>query len=343
MIARRTGFRWWFLLCCAACGDDGDARETPVSESVMDPSVSALRARAARSFEALQEPVIPESPTFELGRQLFFDERLSADGQVSCSTCHLLQFGGADGLALPLGVAGRKSSRNAATVFNAGLQSAQHWRGEHDSLEEQAARALIEPTWFGYSEESEALDSVRGAGYERAFEQAFPDARAALSLQNFGAAIAAFEQTLITPGRFDAFLGGDDAALDARELAGLELFLDTGCVDCHEGPGLGGQMFAAFGLTKPYQALTGSKTVDEGRYALTQREEDRFVFKVPSLRNVGETAPYFHDGQVIGLEHAVRVMLDAQLGVQLQDYEVDNLVAFLRGLSGAAPAWYTEP
>jgi cytochrome c peroxidase len=196
---------------------------------------------------------------------------------------------------------------------------------------------------FGNQTEQEALDRLHDADYQAAFDRAFPDVDEALSLANLGTAVAAFEDTLITPGRFDAFLRGDNAALDARELAGLELFLDTGCVDCHDGPGLGGQALMKFGLTKPYAPATGSAAVDQGRFDVTQREDDRFVFKVPMLRNVAETAPYFHDGNVIGLEQAVRVMLDVQLGVSLQDFEVDNLAAFLRALSGEAPDWYSEP
>jgi cytochrome c peroxidase len=299
------------------------------------------------SFSALPAVIIPDSQgerrLFDLGRQLFFDTRLSADAQVSCGTCHLTQFGGADGLAVAVGAFGRRNSRNAPTVFNAALQSAQHWRGDHRSLADQAARAPLDPAWFGNQDEAEVLRRLRDADYQAAFEQAFADTDPALSLASFGTAIAAFEATLLTPSRFDDFLRGDDAALDARERAGLELFLDTGCVDCHAGPGLGGEQLEKFGREQPYEQATGSVAVDQGRFDLTQREPDRFVFKVPMLRNVGQTAPYFHDGNVIGLEHAVRVMLDVQLGVSLQDFEVANLVAFLRALSGTAPEWYSEP
>jgi cytochrome c peroxidase len=331
------------LSLCAACGKDTSDGDTPVSESMIDPGIAGLRQRAARSFSPLDAPPVPEGPRFELGRRLFFDERLSADGQVSCSTCHLVQFGGADGLAFAVGVSGRKNPRNAPSVFNATLQSAQHWRGDRASLADQAARAPLGMASFGNQDEAEALARLRAADYQAGFERAFPDADAALSLANLGTAIAAFEDTLITPGRFDEFLRGDNAALDARELAGLELFLDSGCVDCHEGPGLGGQQLVKFGVTKPYEQATGSAVVDQGRFDVTQREQDRFVFKAPMLRNVGETAPYFHDGNVIGLEQAVRVMLDVQLGLSLQDFEVDNLAAFLRALSGEAPEWYSSP
>ena len=337
------------MLLCAACAGDPTTDNTPPSESLIDPEIAALRQRAASSFGALDAPAIPQDEsdlrTFELGRQLFFDERLSADSQVSCGTCHLREFGGADGLALSVGVAGRKSPRNAPTVFNTALQSSQQWRSDRSSLTDQAARAPLDMAWFGNGDEAEALDRLRDAGYQPAFVEAFPDAAAdaALSLANVGSAIAAFEATLVTPGRFDDFLRGDDGALDARERAGLALFLDTGCVDCHASPGLGGEQLTTFGVVKPYQEATGSPVVDQGRFEVTGREEDRYVFKVPMLRNVAETAPYFHDGSVIGLEQAVRVMIDVQLGVTLEDFEVEQLTAFLRALSGAVPEWYAAP
>src|SRR5262249_43540960 len=162
---------------------------------------------------------------FELGRALFFEKRLSADGQVSCGTCHLREYGGADGIATALGVNGEKSARNAPTVFNASLQLSQHWHGDRTSLADQAARSPLGAAFLGNADEGEAVERLRTAGYRAAFERAFPESAAALSLVNFGSAIAAYEQTLITPGRFDAFLNGDDDALDARELAGLELFM----------------------------------------------------------------------------------------------------------------------
>jgi len=316
---------------------------------MIDSEIVALRERAASSFGALDVPAIPEDESdrrlFDLGRELFFDERLSADGQISCGSCHLSQFGGADGLAIAVGVAGRKNPRNAPTVFNTGLQSSQHWRGDRASLAEQAARAPLGSSSFGNRDALEAVERLRAADYQTTFARAFPDADAdeVLSLDNVGTAIAAFEATLITPGRFDEFLRGKNDALDARERAGLALFLDTGCVDCHASPGLGGEQLTKFGVLEPYEQATGSATVDQGRFDVTQREEDRFVFKVPMLRNVGATGPYFHDGSVIGLEQAVRVMLDVQLGVRLQDFEVDNLVAFLRSLTGKIPEWYAEP
>ena len=340
--------RWAALLLCAACADDTNAEGTPASESVLDPEIAALRARAESTFGVLDAPAIPEDAgdlrLFELGRQLFFDERISADGQVSCETCHLRQFGGADGLALPVGVAGRKHARNAPSVFNTSLQSSQHWRGERASLAEQAARALLDPVFFGHEDEAQALGRLRELGYAEGFSLAFPDdADRALSLASFGTAIAAFEATLVTPGRFDDFVRGDDRALDLRERAGLALFLDKGCAECHGSPGLGGEQLTKFGLTGPYEQATESAQVELGRFDVTQREEDRFVFKVPLLRNVAETAPYFHDGSVIGLEQAVRVMLELQLGLQLEEYEVENLAAFLRALSGPAPDWFSAP
>jgi cytochrome c peroxidase len=344
MMPPRTALLWLSLSMplSAACADAGsDADDTPVSESVLDPDVKAeLRQRALARFEALAAPELPEDRTlFDLGRRLFFERRVSADGQVACATCHLRELAGADGLALSVGVEGRKNPRNAPTVFNAVLQSSQHWRGDRSSLADQAARAPLGMASFGNQTEAEAIARLRDAGYEPLFAAA----KLTLSLADFGAAIAAFEQTLITPSRFDAFLQGDNDALDSRALNGLSLFFEVGCASCHTGAGLGGRQLAKFGLHVPYEVATGSAAVDRGRFDVTQEEDDRYVFKVPMLRNVAETAPYFHDGNVIGLEQAVRVMLEVQLDAGLRDYEVENLVAFLRSLSGPAPEWFSPP
>lgn len=344
-MTRALGIASLTLWLCCACGDDVSTEaDTPTSASVTEAD-EALRERAADSFSPIDVPSVPDDnrALFDLGRKLFFERRLSADGQVSCNTCHLTKFGGADGLALPLGVFNRKNPRNAPTVLNAGLQSSQHWRGDRTSLADQAAKAPLGMASFGNADEAEALARLREAGYEPEFEQVFADADDALSLANLGSAIAAFEETLLTPGRFDAYLRGNVNALDSRERTGLSLFLDSGCADCHGGPGLGGRTLTKFGLLAPYEHATGSAAVDQGRFDVTQDEADRFVFKAPMLRNVAETAPYFHDGSAIGLEQAVRVMLEVQVGKMLQDYEVADLVAFLRALSGPAPAWFSPP
>jgi cytochrome c peroxidase len=350
MIPARPATACLALLLWAACGEAHEGSgDTPTAESMRDPETepAALRSRAAESFEALPAPVLPQSSRerrlFDLGRTLFFEPRLSTDSQVSCGTCHLSQFGGADGLATALGVDGRKNARNAPSVFNTRLQSSQQWDGERSSLADQAARMPLDPAVFGNRDEVAVLARLRAAGYQAQFEHAFPEAEPALSLANIGTAIASFEQTLGTPGRFDAFLDGDDAALDTRERAGLELFLDAGCADCHAGPGLGGTQLVKFGQVEPYEAATGSSALDLGRFNITQDAADRFVFKTPMLRNVAETAPYFHDGSVIGLPQAVRVMLRVQLGEIRPEHEVENLVAFLGALSGPAPEWFSPP
>lgn len=339
------------LLFQLACGE-ASSGDPPLAESQVAPSdrsgqVTALRQRAAERFGALaagEIPMLPvEAARFALGRELFFEKRLSADGQVACATCHMAEHGGADGLAKSVGVLGRVNPRNAPTVFNAALQTSQHWRADRDSLADQAARSPLGAGSFGNEDEAQALDRLRDAGYEAEFTRAFPEAESALTLASFGEAVAEFEQTLRTPGRFDDFLQGEDAALDARELAGLALFMEQGCADCHTGPGLGGEQLAKFGIVEDYAQATDSPEPDQGRFDVTHAEEDRYVFKVPVLRNVAETAPYFHDGSVIGLEQAVRVMARVQLGKQLEEHEVRDLVAFLGALSGSPPPWFSEP
>jgi cytochrome c peroxidase len=269
-----------------------------------------------------------------LGRQLFFDPRLSRSGFISCNSCHNLSMGGSDNLRTSIGDHWQEGPINSPTVLNSSLSVAQFWDGRAADLQEQAGGPIANPGEMASSHVL-AVDVVRSIpGYVEAFEGVYGDP--GVDIERITDAIAAFEETLVTPGaRFDRWLMGDDAALSAEELAGWTLFKESGCVACHNGAGLGGTSFQRMGLVEPYQ--TSNPAI--GRAAVTGRDEDRFTFKVPTLRNVELTYPYFHDGAAATLEEAVQVMGRLQLGRTYDEQETARIVAFLRTLTGEQPAF----
>jgi cytochrome c peroxidase len=335
-----------FSVACVGCGASAPAKPADATQAA-NGSARALRDAASSKFVALEAAAIPhegvDAARFALGRKLFFEQRLSADGKIACASCHKAELGGADGLPVAVGVFGRANPRNSPSIFNVSQQSLQHWRADRESLEDQAARSPLGAASFGNQDPAEAVGRLRDAGYAAEFAGAFPGEEPAISLEHFASAVALYERTLLTPGRWDAFLKGDDAALNAQEQAGAKLFLDLGCAGCHSGAGLGGTSLRKFGVVEPYASATGAATPDPGRFDATHDDKDRFVFKVAMLRNVGETAPYFHDGSVGELGQAVRVMARVQLGQALTDPQVADLVAFLKALSGRAPEWFSAP
>ena len=268
----------------------------------------------------------------ELGRKLYFDQRLSANESMSCNSCHRLdnQLSGAEEESTSSGAFGKRGDRNAPTVLNAGFHVAQFWDGRAANLKEQAKGPVLNPIEMAMPNPEEVVKRI-GADteYRTLFAAAFPGDAPNVTYDNIAEAIAAFERTLKTDDRFDDFLRGDNRALSTTELRGLALFLKTGCATCHNGPPVGGQIFQKVGLVQPYE-----NTQDLGRYAVTKHEEDKFRFKVPSLRNVALTMPYFHDGKVAALEQAVKKMSAIQLGQDLTPEETDQISAFLHSLSG---------
>lgn len=279
-------------------------------------------------------PLRPESVA--LGARLFADTRLSADYSLACASCHRFDLGGADGQPVSVGILGREGGINAPTVFNSGLSFVQFWDGRALTLQEQAAGPIHNPLEMGASwslviERLGADESMR-----EAFRLAYPDG---LTAANIADAIASFEQSLLTlDSPFDRYLRGDEEALDELARAGYQRFRDFGCVSCHQGVLLGGNMFQKFGVLGDYFADRPLTAADLGRYNVTGREEDRHVFKVPGLRNVALTAPYFHDGSAPTLEVAVAIMGRYQLGRDLAAEDVKAIVAFLNSLTGRIPA-----
>ncbi|MGQ0579412.1 MAG: cytochrome-c peroxidase [Betaproteobacteria bacterium] len=312
----------------------------------------ALLARAQQQFKPLpadaatpEHPITPERVA--LGRALFFETRISTDGKGSCGGCHNPYFYGTDALPRSVGVGGKVIPRNAPTVFNTALQFVQHYGGNRADVEEQAVKALVSPLAYGNADYAAAEARLRALpGYRAMFEKAFPGESEPVTAENWGKAVGAYERTLITPAPFDRFLKGDKAALSAKAKQGLDKFITFGCSGCHNGVTVGGQMYQKFGVTQDYWLLTGSKEIDlfkdrdKGRIRDTKNEADAYIFKVQQLRNVAVTPPYFHDGSVAELRDAVRIMAKLQLGRDLTDADVSDLIAFLQSLTGEVPAQF---
>lgn len=277
----------------------------------------------------------------ELGRQLFFDYRLSKDGSTACVRCHQPQFYSTDRLTQSMGFNNNKGARNAQSILNLRYQTIVHWRGDRASIEEQALKAFTVPLSLGNGSTEEALERLRRAGYADTFKKVFPQASIALSLENAAAALGAYQRDLTTRGPFDAFMEGQIKALSFNARRGLQEFITVGCVGCHSGPAVGGRSMQKFGVFQNYWSLTKSNP-DKGRFDATNKEEDMYVFKVPSLRNISETAPYFHDGSAKDLETAIRWMAKLQLNKDLSDQQVTTIKAFLESLKGELPKNYRE-
>ncbi|KFI21651.1 cytochrome-c peroxidase [Nitrosococcus oceani] len=306
-----------------------------------------LLEQAKQFFKPLPETMATaEFPTpperVSLGKRLFFDPRLSADGMISCATCHRPALYGTDALPRSIGVEHRVNPRNAPTVLNAALQDWQHWRGDRANVEEQASKSVLGHGSFGNPNEEAVLAKLRALGYTPAFQSAFPEANEPLTLENFGKAIGAYERTLVSPSPFDNYLKGNTEALGPQAKKGLGTFIKTGCIACHNGTGVGGQALRKFGIKKNYWQATGSEVVDEGRYSITQNQTDKYVFKVPSLRNVAMTPPYFHDGSVTTLPKAIRIMAQVQLGKTLSQQQIKAIMVFLNSLTGELPADFQQ-
>lgn len=285
----------------------------------------------------MPSPANPLTPAkIELGRKLFFDPRFSRNHDISCNSCHGLSSFGVDGQPTSPGHGGQRGVRNSPSVYNAALQLAQFWDGRARDVEEQVEGPVLNRSETAMPGEAAVVEVLRSIpGYRSAFASAFPGDPDPISLEHMAMAIGAFERRLTTPSRFDAFLRGDEEALTSREVLGLEEFMNTGCITCHIGTGVGGSMYRKLGQVKPYA------TRDTGRFQVTQDESDRYVFKVPSLHNVAMTGPWFHDGSIQSLDQAIRLMGEHQLGIALDDARVARIRAFLESLTGEVDLVYT--
>jgi cytochrome c peroxidase len=314
-----------------------------VSISLADSGDVNLAARAKQVFGVLpkvmesdKNPVTSEK--VKLGKILFYETRISVDGTVSCSKCHPFSLYAADGLPKAVGNQCKINQRNSPTVLNAAGQISAHWIGNRTSVEDQAKQSVTGPASFGMSSYWEVEKKLKEIpGYLLLFKDAFPGEANAITIDNFAKAIGAFERTLVTPSSFDAFLAGNQQALNEREKRGLKAFMNIGCSGCHSGAYVGGQMYVKFGLVEPYWEYTKSDPIDEGRFTVTGNESEKYFFKVPVLRNVAKTAPYFHDGSVGLLEQAAWIMGKIQIGRELSKEELGDINAFLKSLTGEIP------
>lgn len=326
-----------------ACAQGGDDKAAADGKAAYSPAGEDLMKAAREQFAAIPvtysqiEGNTATEAQIALGAMLFHDPRLSGSHALSCASCHNIGLGGGDGASTSIGHKWQEGGRNAPTVLNAVFNTAQFWDGRAKDLYEQAGGPLVNPIEMNSPKEHvvEQLRSI--TGYAALFSKAFPGAQDPITLDNAQKAIAAFETTLITPNSaFDRYLGGDVKALDQAQKSGLKLFMDKGCAACHSGVNLGGTMYAKFGVVSAPDARY-RPAGDRGRQAVTHNVTDEYSFKVPTLRNITLTSPYFHTGSVWDLKDAVRVMGQAQLGQTLTPQEVDQITAFLGTLKGDQP------
>jgi cytochrome c peroxidase len=322
---------------CTSCG----TKPTPTPAETQKPSVD----RSSLTMFAPLPASVPSAngdstqELVTLGRMLYYEPRLSKSQQISCNSCHDLANYGADGQPVSDGHKGQLGTRNSPTVFNAAAHFAQFWDGRAPDVEAQAKGPILNPVEMAMPAESQVVAVLESMPeYVDLFEKAFPSDNKPVTYDNMATAIGAFERNLMTPSRWDALLNGDANALTPEETIGLKTFLDAGCQSCHSGALLGGTSYERLGFVKPFPGLT-----DDGRFAVTKNEADKGVFKVPSLRNVEKTGPYYHDGKISSLDMAVRDMAEYQLGRTLTDQETKQVIDFLKVLTGGIDPEYIKP
>jgi len=314
--------------------------------------IATMTVQAA-DWQALpaQAPAPEDNPStpekVELGRMLYMDPRFSATGTVSCNSCHNVMLGGEDNRAVSMGVHGKTGGRSAPTVWNSAFASSQFWDGRAATLEDQAKGPVANPVEMGMGDVEAAMNRVRAiSGYRPYFDRAFPGSKDPMTVDNAARAVAAYERTLITPGSaYDRYVKGDKQAMTGQQVRGMQAFDSVGCTACHSGPAFSGPAMApGTGFFMKFPTFADNDyikqykfTEDGGRFALTGKEADRGMWKVPTLRNIELTAPYFHNGSVKTLDEAVRVMAKTQLNRELSDTETADIVAFLGALSGPFP------
>lgn len=301
-------------------------------------AVAAAMSSLCASVQAAEpvdpiEPVEVKNPALvELGKMLFFEPRLSRSGFISCNSCHNLATGGVDNLQTSIGDRWAQGPINSPTVLNSFGQVAQFWDGRAKTLAEQAAGPIANPLEMASTHEMAVKVIASIPGYAPYFKKAFGDTE--VNIKRITEAMAEFERTLVTPNaRFDKWLKGDKNAITQQELNGYKIFKESGCTICHNGAQLGGQSFQKMGVVSPYKTTNTA----EGVKAISGRDQDRMTFKVPMLRNIELTYPYFHDGAVWTLEESVSIMGDLQLGKRYTKQEINDITAFLKTLTGDQP------
>jgi cytochrome c peroxidase len=307
------------------------------------PADTIVPAPRLKNFQPLPAFIDnPRKPVTEdkvrLGRMLYYDPRLSANQKISCNSCHNLDRYGADTGRVSIGFKGQAGARNSPTVYNAAGHLAQFWDGRAVDVEAQAKGPVMNPVEMAMTSQERVIATLNSMPeYVALFKKAFPDDPNPVTFDNLGSAIGAFERGLVTPGRWDRFLKGDPSALNSAEKTGFNKFYESGCASCHTGAYLGGSQYQRLGLVKAWP-----ETHDPGRFAVTGKESDKNVFKVPSLRNIEQTGPYYHDGSVATLSEAIRMMGEYQVGKKLDRQDIDSIEAFLKSLTGQIPVTYVK-
>ncbi len=285
-------------------------------------------------YESPANPITEEK--INLGRMLYYEPRLSLGQDVSCNSCHKLDAYGVDNEATSPGHKKQRGGRNSPTVYNAAGHVAQFWDGRAATVEEQAKGPILNPVEMAMKDAPSVVRVLKSIpGYAPLFKAAFPKDPDPITYDNLARAIGAFERQLTTPSRWDKYLAGDDAALTAQEKAGFAKFAKLGCPTCHNGANVGGHQYQKLGLVNPWP-----DQADLGRFDVTKNDADKMFFRVPTLRNIEKTGPYFHKGQITALDEVIRKMAWHQLGQQLTDADVANLAAFLKSLTGDIPTQY---
>lgn len=320
-----------FVIALAGCGSG------PASKNV------EVDAAKLKLFKPLPDRVEvktggQEAERVALGRMLYYEPRLSKGQDISCNDCHKLDKYGVDNEPTSKGHKGQRGDRNSPTVYNAALHFVQFWDGRAADVEEQAKGPILNPVEMAMPDQKRVVAVLKSMPeYVAAFKAAFPDAKDPITYDNIANAIGTFERGLLTPSRWDKFLKGDANAITNEEKAGFNEFLAAGCQTCHMGALVGGNLYQKLGLAKAYP-----DTADEGRSKISKNEGDKFFFKVPSLRNIEMTAPYFHNGKVVTLDESVKQMSEYQLGGKLTDAQVTSIITWLKSLTGEIPADYIK-
>ena len=325
--------RFWFIallgiFCAQSLPTLADDSLKPVLPIFGKPLKAAKLPKAA----------LPKAQV-ELGRVLYHEKRLSRDNSIACNSCHDTVGYGVDGKKFSLGFEGHLTGRNSPTSFNAFMHLSQFWDGRAPTVEEQAKGPILAGGEMAMPSAEAVVEKLgKIDGYEALFKKAFPKSKPAITYDNVGKAIGAYERLFVTPGRFDKLLAGKADVLKEKEISGLKKFVSVGCVGCHTGNLLGGNAYQKLGVINPW-----SNQKDQGRFGLTKKEADKMFFKVPSLRNIAKTGPYFHDGSSTKLEDAVERMAKHQLGKDLSKEDRADIVAFLKSLTGRLPKAIAAP
>lgn len=331
------------IVSCSQGNDDDNSESVDAkAHERYDALLDEKRSQFAALPERADNPENSTTPAkIKLGHALYFDTRLSLTGNNSCNGCHNLKTYGVDNLPTSPGDAGENGDRNSPTTLNAALHDSQFWDGRMKDVEEQAGGPVLNPVEMNMPSEAEVERRLSQIPiYQDLFAAAYPDEANPFTYTNMRNAIGVFERQLLTPSRIDDYLKGDKDALTLKEKKGMLSFALIGCTTCHNGALLGGNQLQRFGVHKPYWEATGSEHIDGGLFEQTKDSFDLYMFKVPSLRNITETHPYFHDGSVANLREAVEIMAEVQLDYKMNKDEVNNVVAFLEALKGEVPEQY---